>query len=165
MKINRTCKVCGNEFIAIKTTQFFCRRKCFKRDFYLRKKAEIQDEDQHPSFPIKKCSYCEERSQLTFDPMKDRDKFDSWSCPHCGVTNKLIWEYQNNSNSYQIIGQLIATIKAQTTIIQNTSYQFHTYKLPIPRLEQGNPSIVVMTCEMLSIQDLQRKNRRKITFS
>ena len=34
-KVN--CKICGKEFDSVKYTNVFCQRKCFKRDYYLRK--------------------------------------------------------------------------------------------------------------------------------
>ena len=90
MKIKRICKICGNSFNAIKTTQYFCGRKCFKRDYYLRVRAkEIDSQKLH--FPMKKCSFCDTCTQLTFDPIHDPGALNSWFCPKCGVTAKDIW--------------------------------------------------------------------------
>lgn len=163
MRINRTCKICGGDFSAIKVTQFFCSRKCFKRDYYLRTRANQQDEEHHPNYPTKKCAYCEESSQLNFDPIKNKEKFNAWSCPHCGVTNRLLWDHRDAPNSYQIISSIMITIKRPAVELQPQIYQ--TYKLPVPRLEQGNKSIVVMTCETLDILDIRKKDRKKIVFS
>lgn len=162
MRINRTCKVCGKPFVAIKSTQFFCKRKCFKRDYYLRLKSNEQDEKENPNYPIKKCAFCEKTARLNFDPMENVKKFNAWACPHCHATNELIWEHQNKPNSHQIISNILISI--QNTFFTVVS-QTQQYKLPIMRLEQGNPNYVVMTCEKLDIVDIQKKNRKKILFS
>jgi hypothetical protein len=107
MRINRTCKICGDPYKAIKVTQFFCSRKCFKRDYYLRTKSRIQEREQHPTYPIKKCGYCLVSSMLNFDPLDSPDMFNAWGCPACGATNKLVWEHQNSPNSYQIISGIL----------------------------------------------------------
>lgn len=161
MKINRTCKICGKPFVAIKTTQFFHNRKCFKKDYYERTKAHIKEIEK--SYPYKKCGYCEETAQLDFDPIKNEQKFNAWACPHCGATNRLIWEYQSSPNSKQIISNFLVSIQSQLNL--NTFSQMQMYHLPIMHPEQGNPSVVVMTCETLNISDIQRKNRKKIVFS
>ena len=166
MRLQRMCKICGKAFSAIKVTQFFCCRKCFKRDYYLRTKTNAQEEKQRPHYPTKKCAYCEERSTLDFDPMKNVKMFDAWACPHCGTTNKLLWEHQNNPNSYQIITQMLLTFSLSS--LKKTElpkYKYEIYKLPIPRLEHGNKHIVVMSCETLNMADIQKGNRKKIIFS
>ena len=161
MRIKRTCKVCGDSFSAIKATQFFCRRKCFKRDYYLRMKAKEVDNVQHPTFPLKKCGFCQVTSMLSFDPLDNPEMFNAWGCPMCGATNKLVWEHQNSPNSYQTISQILASIQMPQTI----EVQYQTYQIPIQRLGEGNPGVVVMTCETLNILDIQKKNRKKILFS
>lgn len=166
MKINRTCKICGNPFVAIKVTQFFCRRKCFKKSYYLKTKAVIQDRQQNPVFPLKECGFCLKTSKLDFDPLEQPKLFNAWGCPYCGATNKLIWEYQDNPNSYQIINRIIISVQMLSQSIQQqkqTTYQ--TYHLPINRLEQGNPSVVILACEKMNIFDIHKKNRKKILFS
>ena len=165
MRIKRTCKICGDEFSAIKTTQFFCSRKCFKRDYYLRTKSKIVDTQLNPTYPIKKCSFCFESARLNFDPMRTPELFNAWGCPHCGATNQLIWEHQNNPNSYQIISKLLISMQLTAPITQQAEIQYQKYQIPIQRLEQGNPSVVVLTCETLNILDIQKKNRKKIVFS
>lgn len=163
MRINRICKICGDSFSAIKVTQFFCCRKCFKRDYYLRTKAHLQEEKHNPNFPIKKCAFCQESSRLNFDPMKNHKMYDAWGCPECGATNKLIWEYQTKPNSFQLLSQILVTFRA--TILQPQAQIYQPYKLPIHRPEMGNPHVVVMTCEPLDIVDIQKKGRKKIVFS
>jgi hypothetical protein len=161
MKINRTCKICGKGFVAIKITQFFCCRKCFKRDYYFRIRTKSQEEKQNPHFPTKECCFCLKTSRLSFDPKEHFQLYNAWGCPYCGATNKLIWEYQENPNSHQIIKNILITFQPQTLFTQ----QYEPYRLPVLRLDQGNPSILVMTCEKLDIVNIQRKNRKKILFS
>lgn len=164
MRIKRTCKICGDTFSAIKVTQFFCRRKCFKRDYYLRTKAKEVEMEQKPSYPVKKCGFCQISSRLSFDPLDNPEMFNAWGCPMCGATNKLIWEHQNRSNSYQIISQILvsmSSMQAPATL----AVQYQTYQIPVQRLEHGNPSVVVLTCETLNILDIQKKDRKKILFS
>jgi len=162
MKLKRKCKICGNSFVAIKTTQFFCCRKCFKRDYYNRTKIRLRQQEQAPpNYPIKECSFCEKRSKLNFDPLEHPKLYDTWQCPYCGVTNSLIWKHQNDSNSHQIISNILMTMDIQI----NTTPLYQTYKLPIISPEQGNPAFIVMTCESLDITEIQKQNRKKILFS
>jgi hypothetical protein len=163
MKINRTCKICGGDFSAIKTTQFFCSRKCFKKDYYIRTRANIQEKESKPSFPIKKCGFCENSSQLNFDPVKNYDKFNAWNCPHCGVTNRLLRDYRDDANSYQIIKSIMITIKKPSPVFTTSVY--HVYRLPVMRLEQGNKHVITMTCDTLDILNIRKQNRKKIVFS
>jgi hypothetical protein len=163
MQIKRQCKVCGKEFLAIKTTQFFCCRKCFKRSYYLTTKEKIIKQEQNPSYPIKRCSFCEATSQLNFDPLENPDLFDNWQCPKCGTTNKLIWKYNDNRNSHQIISSILVTFQISATY--NKIPQYQVYKLPINNLEENNSSIVVMACEMADILDIRKNNRKRILFS
>ena len=165
MRIPRRCKVCGKPFIAIKVTQFFCRRKCFKRAYYERTKDRNQEKEIHPNYPTKTCLFCEEKSQLNFDPLRSPEAFNAWGCPHCGATNKLIWEYQGNSNSYQIISNILISIQSNPITFVQPQPQYQPFYLPVMRPGQGNPGILVMTCETLSIADMQKKNRKKLLFS
>lgn len=165
MRINRVCKVCGNPFVAIKVTQFFCRRKCFKRDYYVRTKDKSNDLDQHPHYPTKKCDFCHESSMLNFDPLSSPERFNAWGCPHCGATNKLIWEYQYSSNSYEIISNILLTIDMSSSQVQEMSTRYEPFLLPVVRPGIGDPNILVMACELLSISDVQKKNRKKLLFS
>jgi hypothetical protein len=164
MRINRICKICGKPFVAIKSTQFFCCRKCFKRSYYLETKIKLLEKKQNPKYPRKKCDFCGEYSDLDFDPTKDIQRFDNWRCPHCGVSNEIMWKYQTKTDSYQIISNFIVSIGQQIDINIETKYE--VYCLPVRRPEQGNPSIVVMTCDNhMNILDIQKKNRKKILFS
>ena len=165
MRIQRKCKVCGEKFIAIKVTQFYCRRKCFKKDYYNRTKDKSQEKEDHPVYPTKTCSFCQIRSQLNFDPLHSPEAFNAWGCPHCGATNKLVWEYQHNSNSYQIISNILVSFQFNQSGA-TFQHQYQTYHLPIMRLGQGDPSVLTMTCEPLKkMEDIQKKDRKKLLFS
>lgn len=163
MRISRSCKICGNHFSAIKVTQFFCSRKCFKKDYYIRTKGKLQDEEEHPTHPLKNCNLCHEQSRLSFDPVSHPKEFDAWGCPKCGATNELIWQYQDSPNSYQEIRSVLVSMSIQSSSVL-TEVKYETYKLPASRPEQGSPHIVVLSCETVIISDLQKKNRKKILF-
>lgn len=167
MRIKRKCKICGKDFVAIKVTQFFCSRKCFKKDYYLRTKSRLSEQEHNPSYPTKKCCFCSEVSKLTFDPIKFPKLFDDWGCPFCGTTNKLVWENFDNPNSRQIISQIIVSFKySSSTIMQQPAAQtYRTYQLPIGGLERKDTPIIIMPCERMSIFDIQKKNRKRILFS
>lgn len=165
MRISRTCKICGDSFSAIKVTQFFCSRKCFKRDYYVRTKSKIQDTAQNPTYPTKGCAFCQVKSKLNFDPLDNPQLFNAWACPSCGATNQLVWEHQDNPNSYQIISSILLQMATESSKPVQLEVQYQTYQIPIQRLENGNPNVVVMTCETLDILNIQKKNRKKILFS
>ena len=166
MKLKRRCKICGEEFIATKTTQFFCCRKCFKKDFYYRTKNHIQDLARNPVFPSKQCGFCLKVSKMDFDPIKYPRMFDHWACPQCGATNKIIWENQDKPNSHQIIGEILLTIQySQTQIIQQKPAAYRVYQVPVNRLEQANPLVITMPCEKMNFFDINRKDRKRILFS
>lgn len=166
MQIARRCKICGKEFTAIKLTQFFCCRKCFKKDYYIRTKSRIRDMEQNPSYPSKQCGFCLKFSKMFFDPIKYPKMYDNWGCPYCGATNKIIWDNQENSNSYQIISKILISIQyTKSQLIQQSAPSYKIYQIPVNRLEQGNPHIIVMPCERMNFFEINRRNRKKITFS
>lgn len=109
MRLQRNCKVCDKKFTAIKTTQYFCSRRCFKRDYYLRNKAKMAAETANPKFPIRTCAYCKLPTELDFDPIRLPERFDIWQCLHCGLSNDVLWRYIDNPASYQIIKEILVT--------------------------------------------------------
>ena len=109
MEIRRSCKTCKTSFSAIKTTQLFCSRRCFKRDYYVRTRIRIKEAALNPVFPKIKCGFCNTLISLNFDPLKSPGLFDSWECPNCGVSNQMIWRHQNQPNSYQVVKSLVMT--------------------------------------------------------
>lgn len=109
MKIPRKCKTCEKKFSAIKETQYFCSRRCFKRDYYLRNKALLAAQERNPRFPTRTCELCRNTSQLPFDPMKTPNRFGAWKCPYCGLSNKILNQYVENPRSMQIVTQILVS--------------------------------------------------------
>ena len=164
MKLKRRCKVCGSKFTAIKVTQYFCRRQCFKRDYYIRTKNKELEQKQNPSYPKKICSFCNQESTLYFDPVENPEKFNDWECPHCHVPTNLIWKYQNFRDSEQKIYAVLETMQISNTG-NSREIEYQTYYIPIHRLEDADTSVVVMSCDKPDIYEIQRGDRKKITFS
>lgn len=94
MRIPRKCKTCENEFLAIKETQLFCCRKCFKKDYYKKTKIRIAQE----SFrrPVYNCPICSNPSSVEFDPIKSPKEFYNLVCPYCGIPRKVMVEQHSN---------------------------------------------------------------------
>lgn len=136
MKVKRTCLVCNKPFIAIKETQKFDSRKCFKKDYYQRNKEKSNQEGLHPKHPVKTCLFCKGVSEIKFDPILSPKLFNSWKCPYCQVTNMMVWENQDNPKSFQVISNLISSLQARlltnqgdgksTTITFSSIYTFTT---------------------------------------
>ena len=116
MKIQKLCKTCEESFIAIKTTQEFCCRKCFKKNYYLCTKKRLLEEQRNPVYPKKTCSFCYKETILNFDPVKSPHLFSSFKCPFCNVTNKMIWNNLYEPHSRQIIFDLISSSLRTITI-------------------------------------------------
>lgn len=93
MQIERDCEVCGKKFIAIKTTNRYCKRSCFKRAFYIRKREELKNDTAHPKFPSYSCALCDTKIELTFDPVKFHLLFDNFKCPNCNVRRCDLWKH------------------------------------------------------------------------
>lgn len=85
MQINKKCKVCGTPFVAIKSNQYFCSRKCFKKDYNIRKRTERRiDRETNPErFGAYICSHCGLRTPLPYSPKRYRAKFETFECPGC----------------------------------------------------------------------------------
>ena len=94
MQLKRKCKICGKKFTAIKNTQFFCQRKCFKKDYYRRTKLKLAEiESRTPTF---NCLVCGTITKLTFDPIKDEVSFGSFICPSCGIPRRTALEQEGH---------------------------------------------------------------------
>lgn len=76
------CKVCQTEFLPKSQKNIFCSRKCFKKDFYHRKKAEELASIKFPTFL---CPSCDEEITLEFDPLKNEVAWTSFLCPFCST--------------------------------------------------------------------------------
>lgn len=78
---NESCQVC---FTPKSLNNVFCSRKCFKKDFYHRKKAE---ELSNKKFPIFLCPSCRSKIALDFDPASENgsEQWLKFKCPACNV--------------------------------------------------------------------------------
>lgn len=94
MKLKKCCKTCGKEFEAIKDGQFFCSRKCFKKDYYQRNRDKIKELEKKR--PVYHCSVCSYPSEMPFDPVKNYSKFSEFACPFCGMPRAIVVEYAHD---------------------------------------------------------------------
>ena len=76
------CKTCGKLFMPKSEKNRFCTRKCFKKDFYHRKKGEEISAGKFPRFT---CPSCGQKITLDFDPAKDTFRWLHYSCPGCNT--------------------------------------------------------------------------------
>lgn len=81
-KVKIKCKTCGKRFLPKSEKNIFCERKCFKKDFYHRKKAE---ELQDKKFPVFLCPSCNKKIEIDFDPVIESLRWSYFSCPACNV--------------------------------------------------------------------------------
>jgi len=86
--IRKNCKTCGVEFDAIKDGQYFCTRKCFKRDYYKRNKARLAILAK--ARPVYRCGACKHAAEVPFDPIKYPKKFTKYKCPNCDKSRQDI---------------------------------------------------------------------------
>lgn len=123
MRIKRKCKNCGQAFMAIKTTQKFCSRKCFKKNYYFLMKKKREYAKAHPVYPVKHCDFCKNVIKLDFDPIKYPRRYDKLECPKCHVTNEMIWQNAYKSNSKQVI---LDSVKTTTSAKSEKTPHTHT---------------------------------------
>lgn len=92
MYLERNCKICGEPFVAIKQTQLFCQRRCFKKDYYRRTKGRILElRNRRASYH---CPHCFGMSSLLFDPSINEDAFRGYVCPWCGIPRQVLYDHQ-----------------------------------------------------------------------
>ena len=82
------CKYCEKLFIKKNINHAFCSRKCFFKNYLLKRKA-------NPEFI---CPECNNRISLDFNPKKDKLKWHNFICPNCGYNhiNNETDDYQEN---------------------------------------------------------------------
>lgn len=85
MKIPRVCKTCKREFLAQKNKQHYCSKKCFKKEYYKRKRADLNNR-----YPVFQCKNCGVGTELSFDPLKDNVAWTSFKCPHCNPEKRIL---------------------------------------------------------------------------
>lgn len=107
MKIKKNCAVCGTEFFARKTTQYYCCRKCFQQAYNERKKEERRKkrEESHAPFGYFTCSRCQYETPLPYPPKKFPKKFLEWKCPLCNTKKfpdtknlRKIWPWEHDKH-------------------------------------------------------------------
>jgi len=76
------CKTCSKEFLPKSEKNVFCSRRCFKREYYHRKRAEELIENQNPSFI---CTKCGQSTVLDFNPIEESDRWLEFKCPNCNT--------------------------------------------------------------------------------
>ena len=120
MKIQKSCKTCGKEFTAIKTTQYFCSRKCFRKDYHHRKREE--EANRPIKFPAYTCQDCGRRSILDFDPLDSIEKLDTYNCPYCDFCPRQGWDNRNTQVRIEMrtFGAYSSTSLIQSMIISKT---------------------------------------------
>jgi hypothetical protein len=76
------CLTCGETFTPKSERNTYCKRSCFKKAFYHRKKAE---ELSACHFPFFTCPECRQAIRLDFDPTVDTMRWLEYKCPGCYV--------------------------------------------------------------------------------
>lgn len=82
----RMCLECGYPFKPTKDKQLFCSRKCFKKNYHIKKRNEFRG-----VFPKMICQKCQLQTEFHYDPFKESRLFDLHKCPFC-TADKLIIE-------------------------------------------------------------------------
>lgn len=77
-----SCNACKTMFLPKSERNIYCTRKCFKKYFYHKKKAEELANIRFPSFI---CPSCKQRINLDFDPVKYATRWDHYVCPGCNT--------------------------------------------------------------------------------
>ena len=78
----KICPTCEVPFTPKSERNIYCKRSCFKKAFYHRKKAE---ELNACHFPFFTCPKCGQAIRLEFDPVKESMRWLSYQCPGCNV--------------------------------------------------------------------------------
>ena len=74
------CPTCGREFLPKSEKNQYCKRSCFKKAYYHRKKGEELSANHCPHFT---CPSCGQSITLPFDPTKDTMRWLGYQCPGC----------------------------------------------------------------------------------
>lgn len=114
MRIKKNCKTCGKQFTAIKTTQFFCSRKCFRKDYNKKKREEEQNRPK--KYPGYNCANCKKISLMNFDPISNSKMFDEFECPYCGYSPKFGWDNRHKIKEQPTITVMHAGFFSSTSL-------------------------------------------------
>jgi len=91
------CQTCGIIFQPVSERNLFHNRRCFKKAYYHRKKAE---ELNASHFPFFKCPDCQQMIVLDFDPVVDSMRWLKFKCPICNALMISISENIITTDSY-----------------------------------------------------------------
>jgi predicted RNA-binding Zn-ribbon protein involved in translation (DUF1610 family) len=80
--VKRICPTCKELFIPKSDKNIYCNRRCFKKDYHMRKKAEELTRVKYPSF---NCPSCGQNIVLDFDPASDTLKWAKYICHGCNT--------------------------------------------------------------------------------
>lgn len=119
MSIERKCKTCGANFYAIKDTQFFCSRRCFKKAYYYRNKDKIKEQNKRT--PTFLCPVCHNESNLGFDPIRQEYMFDVYICPFCGIPRVTMLKQQIFNTNFVIGNNRTINFVISSAIISHCS--------------------------------------------
>lgn len=133
MRIDKKCTICGTPFVAIKTNQFFCSRKCFKKSYNIRKREERRHNRATNPAPhgYYVCSWCSERTAIPFSIKRFKQKWDAFVCPHCNVPRLedpmnprgiWFWEESNYRGPLGVASMVSSITIAVSTFISSTVF-------------------------------------------
>jgi len=83
LKNKRKCLRCGKAFSPKNDKHLFCIRTCYRKYYW----AKVEKSN---SFPKIICPHCNNKTELTFNPMKNYVKFRHVCCQHCGKKIKKL---------------------------------------------------------------------------
>lgn len=84
------CPGCGKIFIQRNKKKEFCQRRCFKKVYYHRKKAQELVANKHAIF---NCPRCDNKIMLEFDPVKKPYLWLHFVCPGCNTLMINVTEF------------------------------------------------------------------------
>lgn len=129
MKIPKICsnQRCRNPFIAIKATQQWCSRSCFKKSYYLRQKAELEKEERRTKRYQFNCEICGNSSDIGGNVIKSPQLLTRHICPWCGIPRQALWEHRYDTTFLFGTGTvqyvISSAIVSGTTVIAESSVQ------------------------------------------
>ena len=85
-----SCITCGTHFMPKSSKNKFCKRSCFKKYFYRKKREDDLKKKKFPSFV---CPSCRKSIDLDFDPLIDHLKWSRFECPFCRTLLINVYEY------------------------------------------------------------------------
>ncbi len=78
----KKCLTCKDPFTQKSESNEYCSRKCFKKAYYHKKKAEELASNKCPNFT---CPQCGQQIVLEFDPVKENMRWLHYQCAGCNT--------------------------------------------------------------------------------